>query len=108
MKKLMITLGIFLILSNLPPIKPLLEMFFTPPYRYVTRDQMFKDGYENNRMGKSYDEVMLLFDQFKQEHNQPNAVLYRKFTIKPYKFWLWGDYLFHPKYRLPYLATAKN
>lgn len=108
MKKLMITVGIFLALSNLPPVKPLLEMFFSPPYRYVTVDNGFKDGYENNRMGKSYDEVMLLFDQFKREHNKPDLVLYRTFTIKPYKFWLWGEYLFHPKYKQPYLVTAKN
>jgi hypothetical protein len=105
--KRMIILAIFLVISNLPPLKSLLEVFLSKPYYYTTKTHKF-NGYEYNSKGAVYDEVANGFDEYKEACKQPEIILYRTFTAKPYKFWLWGEYLFHPKYRLLYLPMPDD
>lgn len=106
-KKLLLILGLFLIISNLPPIKPLLEMFFSYEYIYVSDDLVFIES-EIKSKGRNYDEVLRWFDYYKKECKQPDAIVYRAFRINPLKFWLWWEFLTHPKFRLPYKKVPQE
>ena len=108
MKRLLIFLGILLAASNIPPIKPFIEIFISgSSYYYTTFDHSFNDE-EIAFKGRNYEEVLRIFDNYKTICGECDVVLYRTFIKVPWKFWLWGEYLFHPKYRLAYIEMPKN
>lgn len=102
--KTIIILAVIFVLTNVSPIRPFLEIFFSPTYYYTTGDGAFSDS-EMIFKGRLFDGVERRFTNFKEVCKLPDAVLYRTFRREPQRFWLWGQYLFHPKYRLPYLEV---
>ena len=108
MKRLLIVLVILLAAFNIPPIKPFIEAFLVGnSYYYTTIDHSFDDG-EMAFKGRDYETVLRRFDNYKVVCGTCDLVLYRTFIKVPWKFWLWGEYLFHPKYRLAYFKMPKN
>jgi hypothetical protein len=91
-----------LFIANIWPLKNILQIFFGGPYYYTTKAHGF-NAFELNSKGLTFDMAYEEFNRYKETCKQPNITLYRTFMAKPYKFWLWGEYLFHPKYKLPYL-----
>lgn len=103
MKKTLAILAGILLGFNLPPIKPFLEIFvIESAYAYTTIDQSFYDS-EILFKGRTYETVARNFDNFKVACAECDAILYRTFNKTPWKFWLWGEYVLHQKYRLPYM-----
>ena len=108
MKQVLISIGIVLLIFNTPPIKAFMEAFaFSRSYYFTTKDHSF-NGKEMAFKRSTYDMVMRSFDHYKENCGKPNAVLYRTFSVVPWKFWLWGEFIFHPKYRLPYIKMPMN
>jgi hypothetical protein len=93
--------GSFLLISNAPSLKALLEAFLSKPYYYTTKSHGF-NARELKSKGLTYDRVISQFEEFKTVCKQLDAKLYRTFKVKLYKIWLWGEYIYHPKYRLSY------
>ena len=108
MKRLFIFLAILLVAFNIPPIKPFIDIFISNShYYYTTIDHSFNDS-EMASKGRNYEEVLRIFNNYKVTCGECDVVLYRTFIKVPWKFWLWGEYLFHPKYRLAYLKMPIN
>ena len=104
----MIVLLVLVVFSNFPPLRPFIEIFVFPrPMYYTTIDHGFNDE-EILFKGRDYETVSRLFENYKEMNGKPNAVLYRTFPIEPWRFWLWLQYLSHPKYRLPYLEMTEH
>lgn len=104
MKKASIILAGIMLLFNLPPIKPFIEVFVVEgSYDYTTINESFYDS-EMLFKGRTCETVLRNFDNFKAVCGECDVVLYRTFIKTPYKFWLWGEYVFYEKYRLPYMG----
>lgn len=102
MKKTAIILIAIIISVNIPPIKSIFEVFLGRVQYYTTKTHGFSDS-DYAFQGRTFDEVLNSFEEYKQGCHLPEVVLYRTFAMNPLKIWLWGEYLFHPRYRLPYL-----
>ena len=108
MKRILIVIIIVIIVSNLPPVKSFIEgIIFAKAKYYTTKAHGFNDS-ELVFQGRTYDHVMRRFDNFKKICGEPNEPLYRTFPIQSWKFWLWGEYVFHPKYRLNFMSMPDN
>jgi hypothetical protein len=57
--------------------------------------------------GRDFDLVNRAFERYRREHDQPQARLFRTERIIPWECWNWGDYLVHPRWRLPYREPAE-
>lgn len=65
MKKAFMILAGILLVFNLPPIKPFIEVFVVEgPYAYTTINQSFYDS-EMLFKGRTYETVLRNFDNFK-------------------------------------------
>ena len=53
-----------------------------------------------------FEVVKIRYKRFLEQHPERRGeILYRTFTIKPWRFWQWSDYLFSPeRFKLPYKA----
>jgi hypothetical protein len=103
MKRVLISFGVVLLIFNIPPFKSFMEAFaFSRSYYYTTLDHRFNDK-EMAFKELTYDIVMRSFNHYKENCGKQDAVLYRTFPVVPWKFWLWGEFIFHPKYRLHYI-----
>ncbi|HRX84098.1 MAG TPA: hypothetical protein P5572_03680 [Phycisphaerae bacterium] len=96
-----ILLGIF----NLTPLpvvlglKPIIHVYW-----YESSDGGFRDM-ECPEKGRELDFVQRVFSKYQEQCGHEDAVLYRTHPCQPWKFWNWGDYLLHPRWRLPYRAS---
>lgn len=107
MKKTLIVIYIVIFLVNIPPIKSLFEVFLGKVHYYTTANHGFSDSdYSFKR--RTFDEVWNNYEVYKRECKTPDMILYRTFKMEPQKVWLWGEYLFYRKYRLPYLQMPKG
>lgn len=103
MKKIILVsfLGI-VILSNLPFI----SFFLNENYTYSNIDHSFRYSEENGK-GQSFKSALITYGVFLCQHpdkDQGDNRLYRTFTIKPWRFWEWGQMIFHSdRFTLPYL-----
>ncbi len=52
--------------------------------------------------------VMMDFERYKKETNQPNLVLYRCFYRKWWQVWNWADFLTLPCFDLPYAERDED
>lgn len=92
----------------------LLIMNFTPlsyvlheNYTYRNFDGSFRDAEEGG--GKpAFLTVRYDYRDFLKKYpgkKAKDSLLYRSFTIKPWRFWQWSDFIFCPqRFRLPYKA----
>jgi hypothetical protein len=89
------------LISNYTPVKGFLDL--KQVYRYSTLQRELQTS-ERPFKGCDYSCVEMVLEEFKQKHPQTtDTTLYRTFTRNPIIFWRWHEYLFHPRYKLPYL-----
>ncbi|MDO1449815.1 hypothetical protein Q0590_26285 [Rhodocytophaga aerolata] len=99
--KILIATLILALITNYTPIKGILEL--EKVYFYSTFNGELQTA-ERPFKGCNYSCVEMVLQEFK--HNHPGAsdtILYRTFKRNPLLIWRWHDYLFHPRYKLPYL-----
>ena len=102
-KEALLFLIVFLVVSNIPPIKSLYGLFIDEGhYRF------------SNGNGKA----TWIDNQFKNDHYHLNptvpksfieefpgttdTIVYRTFWRNPLAFWRWGEYFYDKRYKLPY------
>ncbi|TCC88640.1 hypothetical protein EZ428_18560 [Pedobacter frigiditerrae] len=90
------------VISNTPPV----QFFVLDRYTYRNLDDSFR--FEEEPGSLYFKTCLSQFETFKREHpHNPNKTLYRSFTIKPWQFWEWWQYIAHPKrFTLPYLEPT--
>jgi len=102
MKKALIVIGVIILVSNLPFFK----FFLSEDFSYGNKDGSFYYNEESGK-GQSYRSCLISYGYFLCQHpekDQGDNKLYRTFTIKPRRFWEWGEMIFHSdRYTLPYL-----
>lgn len=90
-------------LSNLP----IFDYFTLENFTYRNIDGSFTYSEEANKGGRSYAFCQFKYGHFLCQHPEKDIGdnnLYRTFTIKPWYFWEWHEFIFHSeRFRLPYL-----
>lgn len=90
---------IFVIIANLPPVNYL----FRESYSYQNIDGTFTYT-EQPGKGLDYEVGKIRFNRFIEQNPNKNHVLYRNFTIKPWRFWEWWQMVANlERFNLPYL-----
>ena len=76
-----------IVFSNILPFR----YFFGEEYHYQNADGSFQYT-EMPGKGLDYEVGRIRFDRFKEKNlMNKNTVLYRTFTLKPWRFWEWID-----------------
>jgi hypothetical protein len=92
---------VILLIANFTPVSYILH----ENYSYSNFDRSFIDSEEAGGTA-AFKTVLLDYRDFLKKHPNKKATdstLYRTFTIKPWRFWQWSDYLFClERFRLPY------
>jgi hypothetical protein len=103
-KFILIFLLAIIIVSNTPPV----QYFLLEQYEYQNKDGSFKYQ-EIPGQSLDFEVAQIRWNRFKSENpNNPNQTLYRTFSIKPWQFWEWWQFIVHnERYRLPYLKAEK-
>ena len=101
LKWLIIVVVVILLISNFTPISYILHENYT----YSNYDGSFNGDEESGGTG-AFKTVQYDYRDFLKVHPDKKAkdsTLYRTFTLKPWRFWQWSDYLFCPqRFGLPY------
>ena len=104
MKKKIIYIILFIILSNIPPLSFIYKIAFDQTlYKYGNSDASFT---VQDHLGKEHSGVFSIkggFDNYLHEYPLTNnKILYRLFWRNPLCFWRWMEYIFSDEYKLPY------
>ncbi|MFB9844051.1 hypothetical protein [Mucilaginibacter ginsenosidivorans] len=106
-RKLLIIVTVIILLSNLP----FWDFFLLENYTYSNIDGTFLYSEEANK-GKSFSMCERKYGVFLCQHpdkDRGDNRLYRTFTIKPWRFWQWRQFIFHSeRFTLPYLEPPKD
>lgn len=96
---LAIVFGI-IIISNLPPV----TYFFQEQYHYQNKDGSFQFS-EQGGPTQDFEVAKARFESFKSKNPKYKGdILYRTFTIKPWRVWEWWQMVAHfERFNLPYL-----
>ncbi|MEO7215560.1 hypothetical protein [Mucilaginibacter sp.] len=104
MKTLIIILIAVVLLFNLTPLSYILK----EDYTYSNYDMSFQFS-EHGGAGYNFEMGRRRYKRFLEknpEKAKTDRQLYRTFTIKPWRFWQWSDYLFSgERFKLPYKDT---
>ena len=95
----MTAVAAIIIISNLPPV----SYFLQEEYHYQNKDGSFNFTEISNI--HDFEVCKRQFESYisKNPHNS-NKILYRKFTLKPWRFWEWWQMIAHfERFNLPYL-----
>lgn len=85
-------------ITNLPPI----NYFFGESYSYQNKDGSFSYT-EQPGKGLDYEVGKIRFERFQKQNPNKDQTLYRNFTLKPWRFWEWGQIIRHyERFTLPY------
>lgn len=97
---ILLTFLAIIILSNTPPA----QFFLLPTYGYQNKDRSFTYSEEPGK-GMDLEAGMIQFEGWKKQNpDNPNHILYRTFSIRPWQFWEWWQYVANAqRFRLPYL-----
>ncbi|QEC74680.1 hypothetical protein [Mucilaginibacter ginsenosidivorax] len=105
-RKVLILILSIVIVSNLP----FFTFFLQEDFTYSNADGTFTYSEEGGK-GKSFEGCQRLYGYFLCQHplkDQGDNELYRTFTIKPWRFWEWGEMIFHnERFKLPYKDSGK-
>jgi|SRR5579863_1708731 len=105
-RKIIYIILIIMAVSNLP----FFDFFLQENYTYSNVDGSFSYSEEGGN-GKSYWGCQRKYGYFLCQHpekDQGDNQLYRTFTVKPWQFWEWREFIFHSdRFRLPYLNKNK-
>jgi hypothetical protein len=100
-KGMLVFLLIVLVVNYVPPVKGLLD--FGQKYYYTTLHGEVQP-WEMPSKQPNFEGALRRFELYKQENPATtDTVLYRTFKRNPLLIWRWHDYLFHPRYKLPYI-----
>ncbi len=104
-KILLAGLLIVLITNYVPPIKGLLD--FGQKYYYTSlRGEI--QPWEMPSKQPDFEGAMRRFQYYKSQNPMTtDTVLYRTFKRNPLLIWRWHEYLFHPRYKLPYIVPQE-
>ncbi|WDF81185.1 hypothetical protein PQ469_14330 [Mucilaginibacter sp. KACC 22773] len=106
MKKYILIIVILIVISNLP----LFSFFLQESYTYSNEDNTFTYSEEPGK-GNSFWGCQRQFGRFLCQHpekEQGSNLIYRTFTIKPWRFWEWREMIFHSeRFGLPYKSPDK-
>ncbi|OOQ58318.1 hypothetical protein [Mucilaginibacter pedocola] len=107
MKKTLIVVICVLVLTNLP----IFDFFLKENYTYSNIDGSFIYSEESGK-GQSFKTCLMRYGYFLCQHPEKDKGdnnLYRTFTIKPWRFWEWADFIFqHERFALPYKRTRET
>ncbi|HEY8929521.1 MAG TPA: hypothetical protein VIM55_10040 [Mucilaginibacter sp.] len=102
MKRIVLFFITIVLLMNLP----FLDFISSENYVYRNIDGSFNYSEEGGK-GNSFKSCLISYGAFLCEHPEKDTgdnKLYRTFTIKPWRFWEWREYIFHSdRFTLPYL-----
>ena len=105
-KAILISITALVLLTNLPPV----NWFLTENFSYCNFDGSFKTQ-ESGGKGNTFLTCVRQYGYFLCQHPEKDIAdnnLYRTFTIKPWCFWQWKEYIFYSeRFRLPYKDPAK-
>lgn len=89
-----------IIISNLPPV----TYFFQEQYHYQNKDGSFQ-FFEQGGPTQDFEVAKTRFENFKRKNAKYKGdILYRTFTIKPWRFWEWWQMVAHSeRFTMPYL-----
>lgn len=100
-KNSLLFLAIVLVVNYLPPIKGILD--FGQTYHYTTLHGEVQP-WEMPSKQPDFNGALRRFEFYKKQNPATSdTVLYRTFKRNPFIFWRWHEYMFHPRYKLPYL-----
>ncbi|CAG4988739.1 hypothetical protein DYBT9275_00148 [Dyadobacter sp. CECT 9275] len=109
-KTVIIAILSVIIISNTAPVSFILGFIFQDRIFYGF-DFFYNSGqcgFSNRGLAiENHEELISEFKKYSQK-NPSDSILYRTFKIYPLKFWFWKEYIFDPKYRLPYKEPCKN
>lgn len=90
-----------IIVSNVTPI----VYFFKDDYAFSNHNGEFYVS-ELGGKGRSFTSIKDGFDFYSKEHPlEKDKTLYRTFTLKPWRFWEWGQWIAHfDRFTLPYIT----
>ena len=107
MKKTLIIIMAIVVISNLP----FFSFFIRENYSYSNVDGTFKFT-EDAGKGATFKTVIMRYGIFLCQHpekDQGDNRLFRTFTLKPWRFWEWGQWIFrNERFFLPYLEPGKR
>ncbi|MCZ2458284.1 MAG: hypothetical protein LC128_01545 [Chitinophagales bacterium] len=94
---------LFMIISNLPPLKGVFGLILDDDYyRYSNGDGSLTFS-EIPFKGRLYNLSPIVPKSFIQTHpNTNDTLVYRLFWKNPLYFWRWGEYFYDKRYELPY------
>ena len=99
-KALIVTVILLMVLSNTPPV----QYFLLEQYSYQNKDGSFRYQEEPGQ-ALDFEVCQIRWERFKNQNPHADHTLYRNFTIKPWQFWEWWQFIAHSKrFTLPYLA----
>jgi len=100
-KKILLIFFLAVITANLP----FFDFFFLENYTYSNFDGSFQYS-EEGSFNRSFASCQFNYGVFLCRHpekDQEDNRLYRTFTIKPWRFWEWRQFIFHSeRFSLPY------
>ncbi len=104
MKNKIIYFILFLVLSNIPPLRFIYKVAFDKTfYKYSNADASFT---VQDYLGKEHSGIYSIrsgFSNYLQKYpSTKNKILYRLFWRNPLCFWRWAEYIFVDEYKLPY------
>ena len=81
--------------------EPPVTYFLQEEYHYQNKDGSF-EFFEQAGPTQGFDVGLQRFESFKRKNSQnPNKVLYRTFSLKPWRFWEWWRIIKNPdRYKL--------
>ena len=105
-RKIFLTIFIGIVLINLP----IFDFYTKEAFSYTNSDGSFNYT-EESGAGDSYTLGQRKYGHFLCQHpdkDQGDNRLYRTFTIKPWYFWEWRQFIFHSeRFGLPYKDPAE-
>ena len=104
-KYFLILFLLFFVLTNFTYLR-----FFLPqsyPHRFCS-DQCRFWTYEKAKGHDPVGSVVIDFERYKKETNQPNLVLYRRTPRKWWQIWNYVDFLTHKRWSYPYAETDEE
>jgi hypothetical protein len=103
----LLPIAIFIILSNIPPLKWIYAWHDQDDYNYTTYDGSFTFS-ETQFQRRDFRMCKSIFIDLTKSNELPDSsALYRLNKNRVWKFWRWGgDYLFKEKYRLHFIEWS--